>query len=458
MIEMRILLINSPFSRGYYSSMPPLGLAYIASVLRQGGHSVKIVDMNVSAERLPSRFDNFDLVGISSDTPRHNISIQIAKKAKEQKTPVIMGGPHVTFMDEESLKSGAVDYVVRGEGEYSMLNLVEHLSSGDDVKDVAGISYLKSGDVVRNPNHQLIADLDILPLPARELLPMNKYTVKLGGWRATSVITSRGCPFNCSFCSSSELFGLRWRAREPEAIVDEVEQIKEQYNIDAILFMDDNFTLNPNRTIRICELMNHRNLNIRWWFFSRVDTIVNREDMVQSMADAGALTAFVGVESPNQDVLNDYKKGITADISYRAIQILRKYKIRSVAGFIIGGLNETREMIKDTIKFAIKWNPDIAQFSILTPYPGTRLFESVKGNLLTHNWAFHNVLHEYPKFPLRRSYNEKCGCGDYRRKCCRSTVRYNMSGALSRKECNADPERGEGTNSLRDTLYLYDYR
>jgi len=393
MIEMRILLINSPFSRGYYSSMPPLGLAYIASVLRQGGHLVKMVDMNVSAERLPSRFDNFDLVGISSDTPRHNISIQIAKKAKEQKTPVIMGGPHVTFMDEESLKSGAVDYVVRGEGEYSMLNLVEHLSSGDDVKDVAGISYLKSGDVVRNPNHQLIADLDILPLPARELLPMNKYTVKLGGWRATSVITSRGCPFNCSFCSSSELFGLRWRAREPEAIVDEVEQIKEQYNIDAILFMDDNFTLNPNRTIRICELMNHRNLNIRWWFFSRVDTIVNREDMVQSMADAGALTAFVGVESPNQDVLNGYKKGITADISYRAIQILRKYKIRSVAGFIIGGLNETREMIKDTIKFAIKLNPDIAQFSILTPYPGTRLFNDVKSELLTRNWDLYDGLH-----------------------------------------------------------------
>ena len=393
---MCILLINSPFSGGYYklgSSMPPLGLAYIASVLRQGGHSVKMVDMNVSTKRLPSRLGDFDLVGISSDTPRHNISIQIAKKVKEQKIPVIMGGPHVTFMEEEALKSGAVDYVVRGEGEYSMLNLVAHLSSGDDVKDVTGISYLKSGDIIRNPSRQLIADLDALPLPARELLPMNKYTVKLDGRRATSVITSRGCPFNCSFCSSSELFGLKWRAREPEAIVDEVEEVKKRYGIDSILFMDDNFTLNPDRTIRICEQMNHRALNIRWWCFSRVDTIAKHEDMVQSMADAGVREVFVGVENPNQEVLDSYKKGITADISYRAIQILRKYKIRSMAGFIIGELNETMEMIKDTIKFAIKLNPDIAQFSILTPYPGTRLFESVKGNLLTRDWAFYDGLH-----------------------------------------------------------------
>lgn len=403
---MRILLINAPFLRGYYglgSSMPPLGLAYVAAVLRKSGHKVNMVDMNASPRGLPSRFDDFDLVGISSDTPRHNVSIQIAKRAKGQKVKVVMGGPHVTFMDEETLKSGAVDYVVRGEGEESMLNLVERLSSGGDVEDVAGISYLKDGEIARNPNQPLIADLDTIPMPARSLLPMGRYSIKLSGSKATSIITSRGCPFNCSFCSSSELFGLRWRAREPEAIVDEVEEIKKRYNINAIYFMDDNFTLNPKRTIRTCELMNRRNLNIKWWCLSRVDTIVKREEMVQSMADAGAQIVFVGVESPNQEVLDSYKKGITADIAYRAIRILRKYKIRSMAGFIIGNLNETKEMIKRTIKFAKNLNPDIAQFSILTPYPGTLLFENVKDKLLTRNWNLYDGLHALIKTTQTKS-------------------------------------------------------
>ena len=402
---MRILLINSPFSKGYYrlgSSMPPLGLAYIAAVLRQGKHSVKMVDMGVSTERLPSRFHDFDLVGISSDTPRHNASIRIAQRVKEQKVPVVIGGPHVTFMDEEALRSGAVDYVVRGEGEYVMLNLVEHLSSGGNVKDVAGISYLKNGDVIRNPDPPLIADLDTLPLPARELLPMRYYSVELSGRRATSIITSRGCPFNCSFCSSSELFGRKWRMREPEAIVDEVKEVKKRYNITAILFMDDNFTLDPDRTIRICELMNHHDLNIKWWCFSRVDTIVRHEEMVQSMADAGAQEVFIGVESPNQEVLDGYKKGITPDMSYRAIHILRKYGIRSMASFIIGNLHETKEMIKETIKFAKKLSPNKAQFSILTPYPGTRLFNDVKSNLLTHNWDFYDGIHAVIKTTLTK--------------------------------------------------------
>lgn len=397
---MRILLISTPFLGGYKEltlDMPSLGPAYIASVLRKYKHEVIIIDMNVDYYHLPSKFDDFDLVGLSSDTPRHNLAMQLAKKIKQYNVPIVIGGPHVSFMIEETLKTGLIDYIIRGEGEYSMLSLVQHLAHKADISDVPGISYLKDGQVVHNQNQPIISEVDDLPFPARDLLPMEKYSSQLEKRKATSVIGSRGCPFNCSFCASSELFGLRWRAREPEAIVDEIQEIKKRHDIHAIFFIDDNFTLDPDRTIKICELIKRRDLDIKWWCFSRVDTIVKREDMVQAMAEAGAKMTFLGVETPNPEILENYHKKIDADMSIKAISILQKYKIKTMASFIIGELHENKEMIKNTIQFACKLQPKVAQFSILTPYPGTQLYQQVIDRILTKNWNLYDGLHSVMK-------------------------------------------------------------
>lgn len=393
---MRILLINSPYFAGYQKltlDLPPLGLAYIASMLRQSGHDVRIADMTLGLNELPSRFDDLDLIGISSDTPRHNLAIQLAERVKGYDRAVIMGGPHVSFLPEESLKTGFVDYVVKGEGENIIKDLVDHLAEGADVKDVPGISYVIDGEIIHNTNQPGPIDVNDLPLPSRDLLKMDSYNALLGNTNGTSIIGSRGCPFDCSFCASSQLFGLKWRPREPEDIVNEIEEVKKKYGINGFFFMDDNHTLHPDRTIRICELIMKKNLNISWWCFSRVNTIVEREDMIKAMADSGCMMVFIGVESPNQAVLDSYNKNITPDLSVQAIRMLHKYNIKAMASFIIGELNETEDMIYETINFSKKIHPEVAQFTILTPYPGTRLFNKVKDLIVTQDWSLYDGLH-----------------------------------------------------------------
>lgn len=393
---MRILLINTPFHSAYKKftqEFPPLGIAYIAGMLRKSGHDVHLLDLNASDTGEDPGFRRFDLIGISADTPRHDKALALAAQAREHQVPVALGGPHVSFLPEESLKSGYVDYVVRGEGEYPMLYLAEFLAGERSLEDVPAVSYLLEGEAVHNPDQCIAKDIDSLPFPARDLLPMDKYRTHLNKKRATSMISSRGCPFNCSFCASSQLFGARWRAREPEAIVDEIEHVQQRYQVSNILFVDDNFTLDPQRTVRISELICKKDLNIQWLCFSRVNTIVENEDMVQGMAESGVRMMFLGVESPDPRVLESYNKKITAETSFRALEILKKYSIDALASFIIGNLNEDSRMIKNTIRFANKLNPKTAQFSILTPYPGTRLYNEVKDRILTFDWSRYDGMH-----------------------------------------------------------------
>jgi len=387
---MRILLINPPAINFYHRAglrMSPLGLAYVAAVLKQAGYEVKVIDLNV--EKINYRtypFGRFDLVGISVDTTRYPVSLKIAEKVKKSGVDVVMGGPHDTFFDDEVLSTRKVDYVVRGEGEYIMLDLVESLNNGKSLEQIKGISYLCGNQIRKNPPAPFVQDLDSIPFPARELLPLDRYTNTLKGRFSASMITSRGCPFNCDFCSSSAFSGMKWRTRSIENILKETEYLYYKYGYRAISFLDDNFTLNPKRVTELCEKMIRRGFDLLWYAFSRVDTIVKNERMVQLMRQAGLDQVFVGFESGSQEVLNKLGKQVTVEKAFKAMEILKRHGIRVLGSFIIGALNETREMIKETIKFARKLNPQLSQFSILTPYPGTRLYERVKDKLLTRDW------------------------------------------------------------------------
>jgi anaerobic magnesium-protoporphyrin IX monomethyl ester cyclase len=388
---MKVLLINPPAGSIYALlrlKCPPLGLAYVGAVLRQAGHKVKMVDLNVEPadyDSLP--YDDFDVVGISADTMRYPAVVKIAEAAKRRNRTVVVGGQHVTFFDSEALSTGWFDFVVRGEGEHTVVDLMEHIQEGNSFDQVQGISYLSQGEVVRTQDRPLIKNLDSLPFPARDLLPLRRYTTTLNGRSMTAALTSRGCPFNCDFCACSQFFGRSWRTRSLDNVMEELDYLRRHYGYRAVAFFDDNFTLKPKRMVDFCEEVLRRNWDMYWWAFSRVDTVVGHEEVVRLMAKAGLKQVFVGFESGSQEVLDQYGKDLDVDKAFKAVEILKKYKISVWASFIIGALNESKKMIKQTVKYANKLNPDFTQFGILTPYPGTALYEKVKNRLLTTNWS-----------------------------------------------------------------------
>ncbi len=397
---MKVLLIN-PGASNIYSkveaNLPPLGIAYLAAVAREGGHNIKVVDLNVEKKALENTDLNyFDIIGITTDTPRYYEALRIAKEIKKTGKLIVMGGYHVTFLDEEVLSTGYVDVVVRGEGEEIFLNLLNALENNTGLKNILGISYRDGNKFIRNDDALPPQNLDKLPFPARDLLPIRKYRTTLNGVPSANLITSRGCPYNCYFCASSKFGGIKWRARSAKNIVDEMEMLRNQYGYRAFEFLDDNFTLSKKRVFEFADELEKRNMtDIIWWCFARVDTIAKNETMVKRMAEVGAYRVFLGLESVNENVLDNYGKGIENNQQIEAINILKKYGIGIHGSFIIGDMNETKEMIMKTVNWARKMNPQLAQFSLLTPFPGTQLYDDMKKeNKLLHNdWRFFDALH-----------------------------------------------------------------
>jgi anaerobic magnesium-protoporphyrin IX monomethyl ester cyclase len=392
---MKVLLVNPPTGLSYGIlgvSRPPLGLAYIAAVLRDRC-GLKIVDFSVERRdwaKYP--YGEFDMVGISADTARYPVSLEIARLAKAQGAVVVMGGPHVSFLDREALETGAVDYVVRNEGEFSLLSLVEFLSNRRPFEDVRGVSYLDGGDFRTTPDAPFIEDLDSLPFPARDLLPMGLYKERMNGRLMTTVVTSRGCPFKCDFCSSSRFFGVHWRARSADNILAELETLYRDYKYRAVAFVDDNFTLDPARATELAEKIIARRWDLIWSAMTRVDSIVRDPQMVRTMARAGLKWTFVGFESGSQEALDGYGKRAHVSDSLKAMDILRECGVDVTGAFILGAPHETERMMRETIDFAIRLDPRRAQFSLLTPYPGSRTYEQVKNRLLTTDWSRYSGL------------------------------------------------------------------
>ncbi len=370
--------------------LPPMGIAYVAAVLRDRGHAVSIADFSVSDRKVD--FSAFDVVGISADTSRVRGGFALAEEAKKAGAKVVMGGPHVSYMDEEALGTGWCDYVVRSEGEETMAELVEALDAGDP-SAVRGISYHVNGAVRRTESRPFLEDIDRL-VPARDLLDMQSYRLlEMGKRKITSILTSRGCPFGCSFCCSTEFSGRRWRARSARRVVDEIEEIVREHRFNGIAFLDDNFTLDSQRVIAICDEVMRRGIDIYWWCFSRADTLLKHEEMVAKMAEAGCRYIFIGFESRHQQTLDSYKKKTKEGMAGEVAALLKRHGISIHGSFIIGGVDETRQMVLDTIRYAREVDPQAVQFTILTPYPGTELYESVKDRITTADWDRFDCLH-----------------------------------------------------------------
>ncbi|MGA7827030.1 MAG: radical SAM protein [Geobacteraceae bacterium] len=400
---MNILLINPQSSSIYNTfglSLPPIGLLYIAASLEQAGHSVVVRDLAAGNNKLDDRdIRHADLVGISADTTRATRALSIASKASALGRPVVMGGPHPQFMAADIFASNCVDYIVKGEGELIFANLLAALQNQDDIASVKGL-IIKDGRHFFDTPAAIPPDVETLPLPARHLVDLHDYQARVGNRATTPIITSRGCPGACQFCSSSSFFGTGWRCRSAKSVLAELDEIYKRYGFRSVCFMDDNFTLSPQRVMEIADGIIERGYDLKFWNFSRVETIAKNPDMVTRMAAAGSTTVYLGIESGNEDTLSALGKNTTTGDVTRAIDILRQNGIESYGSYIIGNLNETAVDVEKTIELAVRLNTNIAQFSILTPYPGTRLYEEIKDRIFCRRWKFYDGLHLVFRHPL----------------------------------------------------------
>jgi anaerobic magnesium-protoporphyrin IX monomethyl ester cyclase len=397
---MRILLIN-PAPTGTLKAtgvlFPPLGLLYVAAYAEKEGHQVAVRDLAVRRKKEEIDFKKYDMVGISTDTTRHRLALQLAKKAKANGCTVVMGGPHPGYVDEEILSTQRVDFIVRGEGEVTFSELVAALEKKNGQFDsIPGISFFSNGTLVRTPPRPFIEDLDSLPLPARHLIHIDDYQrTKIGDRPITPVITSRGCPYRCVFCASSHFWGTKIRARSVASVLKEIEEVYHRYHFNAVAFVDDTFNLIPKRVIEICHGIVERKLDLWWWCLSRVDLLLKNQDMVQEMVRAGAKSVFIGVESSSPRTLEELRKGIHVEETVRTVEMLKRNNLGIHASYILGGLDDTVKTIHDTIRFAKRLDTNVAQFAILTPYPGTAIYQQVKDRIFKWRspWSFFDMQH-----------------------------------------------------------------
>ncbi len=394
---MKVLLLSPPtisiVNAVVGSGGPPIGLAYLASVAREEGHKVKILDcpnQKLSFEDLRREISSFspDVVGITSTTSTIKDAYVVAKITKEwnENAKVVIGGPHVSFVPKLTFEECPyVDYLVMFEGEETWRELLDKVERGKQVNDVRGLAY-KEGDAVKiNPPRAMVKSLDELPLPAYDLLPWKAY--ELEGKKFATIITSRGCPFNCIFCSSSLQFGKVWRGHSPERVLEELKILREEHGREEIEFLDDTFTLNRKRAIEIAKNIKREGLDISWSFSSRVDTI--DLELAKELRSAGGHAVFFGLESGSQRILDLIGKGISLERAKRAVKIAKEAELNVMGAFIIGFPDETPEEMIQTINFSLKLDLDFVQYTIATPYPGTKLWEiALKEDLLlTRDWS-----------------------------------------------------------------------
>ncbi len=402
---MKVLFVNPPQTASKYKFMgviaPPLGIAYMAGVLQENNIDVEILD--ASAEDMG--FEDVknelfkrkpDLVALTALTPTIGRALETAQVVKETlpNSIVVMGGYHPTFNFIETLEDENVDIVIRGEGEYIMLNLVQALENHSNLHDVKGIVFedKNSKEVVITPEAPLIDNLDEIPFPALNLLPLKKYRLLDMDTHMATMITTRGCPMQCSFCSSAAMHGRKIRERSVKNIVDEIEYLKTTYDIDTIAFMDDTFTLKKRKVIAICDEILKRNIKIMWGCTSRVDTL--DETLLKKMKEAGCITIFIGVESADQQQLDKMCKNTTVTKIENAFKIANQLKIRTIASVALGMPGDSKEIMNKTIKFVHKLKPNYAIYSLATPYPGTKFYkESFEKNLIKiKDWSKYTLI------------------------------------------------------------------
>lgn len=418
LIMARVLLINPPWVigedknlwKGVASCWASLGLAYIAAVLEKSGHTVFYLDCSAEhftvgdTEKALKKYPDLDFVGITATTPLINNALAIAESAKKifPEVKTILGGVHPSVMPDEVLKNDQVDFVVIDEGEITTCELAD----GKNISMIFGLCYKRDGQMIKNPPRPLIQNLDGIPSPAYHLLPMDKYYPAIGSYKrlpAMILFATRGCPGRCTFCYRT--FRGIVRKRSAGNIINEIKILQRDYGIKEVAFYDDTFTLFKDVIGEFCDIIINEKIDLTWSCFTRVDYV--SEELLRLMKRAGCHLILFGVESGDEQILKNINKKISLNQVEQIVKLARKVGIETRASFMFGNQGETEETIKKTIDFAIKLDPDEAQFNIATAYPGTELFYWAKdrGYITTFNWddySMSNVVLNLPGLPPQK--------------------------------------------------------
>lgn len=381
---MKILFLSPPSKN---LDFPPLGIAYLTSFLNKNsshkaiifeGHNRSFKEIIMAVKKIKP-----EIVGITINTSTRFDGLRMAKEIKRLfKISIILGGPHPTLMPEQILENYSyVDYIVRNEGEHICLNLLNALEKKEELDKIKGISYRKEGKIIHNERAEPIRNLDKLPYPEYKFFDLKNYSKhplhpkEFLKYPAASIITSRGCPFNCTFCSSSHLWGHKIRFRKPKEIVDELEQLYSKYNVRFVFFYDDNFTADTKRAIEICKLIIKRGLHkkIKWLCKSEVNVIT--EELLMWLKKANCCVIEYGIEDASPEGLAFFKKPHNLEQVSKAFKLTHEAGLDIVAYFIIGGDHESPENVQIKKGLIEKINPTLITASLLLAYPKTEIYE-----------------------------------------------------------------------------------
>ncbi len=380
---MRITLVYPSFGTDHHSLYFPFGLAYVASSLLKAGHEVTVVDMEgdrLSVNEATDRVEasSPEMVAFGGMVTRFRYVKELTKLVRSRLPGVFTtaGNSGVSTVPEVYLKSCELDCVVLGEGEITAVELADAVERGTDWKQVSGLAWLDSEGILQKSRpREPIADLDSLPWPAWDLFPIENYVSSIDHRqkkvRHLETLASRGCPFNCVYCY--RIYGRSVRRRSPEAIVTELEELVKRYDIHYTGFPDDLFTSDRKFVMEVCRLMKQKLPGIRWSCLGRVNT-VDRE-MLETMKDAGCDWISYGIESGSDWMLENMRRGVTAQQCLDAVKLTESVGIHAEGSFIIGMFGETRETVKQTVKFC-KQADITAPMLFVTPYPGTAIYNT----------------------------------------------------------------------------------
>jgi anaerobic magnesium-protoporphyrin IX monomethyl ester cyclase len=382
-------ILRKKISRFKDNILPPLNLAYSASLLEENGFDVSIIDAPTVElktkevlQLVEAHAPDLTVINVTGVSNSHDLDFS-SKLKQTIDTTVAVTGPHLTLKPEIALQNTNIDLVIRGEIENTILELSQRLPRTQDVR---GIAFRKNKGIVLTPTRQF-TNLDDLPFPSYHKLPMKKYRYHLLNKRPlTTVLTSRGCPFKCMYCPYPLGYGNVWRGRSVENVLQEFKLLVEKFKIKSILFRDQIFTFDMQRAEKICDEIIKEDIDIQWRCETRIDRL--SKNLMTKMKKAGCSGIHLGIESGDPEVLKYAKAGVNLDLVRKTFREAKEVGIETVAFFLVGLPGETKESIAKTIRLAKEIKSDITWFNTPVPYPGTKLHELAEKNnwIIDKNW------------------------------------------------------------------------
>jgi anaerobic magnesium-protoporphyrin IX monomethyl ester cyclase len=376
------------------------GFITMAGELRKYGHEVKIYDAMSKNHRLPEIVENIvawspDWVVSTAYTSTIIAASEVLTKAKELLPDVItvVGGVHPTFCYNEVLKDyPLIDYIVCGEGELTLAELVNTVSNGESLEDVLGIAYRVGSEIHKTGNRPFVENLDSLT-PAWDLVEWKDYTYFIfPGSRLGVISSSRGCKHDCQFCSQRKFWKQSWRGRSAENVISEIRHLKEEYSVDVVLFADEFPTCDRERWVAILDGLIEADLGVKLLIETRVDDIVRDEDIMGKYRQAGIVHIYIGVESTSQTMLDRFKKGILENESKKALDLINQAGMVTETSFVLGTPEETKESIKQTLELAKEYSPDFAHFLLLAPWSYADMYDELEPYVETFDYSKYNLV------------------------------------------------------------------